>query len=324
MTAVTVVVVTWQGAHLLPDCLDSLAKQTVANRVLVVDNASTDGTSELLTDRYPQVERLTLPTNTGFAGGVAAALGSVTTAYVALLNNDAAADPRWLEASLAALDARPVAAAVTAKMLLWDAGAADHAVLNNTGVRLVRGGYGADRGLGEPDGPAFDTAIEVFGFSGGAAVLRGAAVAAVGGIEASFFLYYEDTDLAWRLRLAGWQIWYEPQAIVRHRHAASTDARSDLFAFHTERNRILMLLRCAPLGFALAEIVRFMLTTASLQLRRALRHSVLDSRVFALSLRMRVVAAVLRQLPGSIRARSQIRARSSIGRRVVLNRWIER
>ena len=94
--------------------------------------------------------------------------------------------------------------------------------LNNAGVVLRRDGYGADRGLGAPDGPPYDTAAEVFGFSGGAALLDLAAVRAVGGFPARFFLYYEDTDLSWRLRLAGHAIGYAPGAAVRHAHSAST------------------------------------------------------------------------------------------------------
>ena len=140
---ITAVVVTWQGAELLPTCLDSLAAQTVPHRVLVVDNASSDSTADIL-KRY-DVEVLTLDRNTGFAGGVAAALGVVRSEYVALLNNDASADPRWLEASAAALNNNPGAAAITSRLVLWDLDSAGRFVLNNVGVALTAGGYGTDR-----------------------------------------------------------------------------------------------------------------------------------------------------------------------------------
>jgi hypothetical protein len=315
---VTVVVVTWQGAHLLPDCLGSLAAQTLAHEVLVVDNASTDGTAELLAAVYPDVRTQRLETNTGFAGGVAAALPNVHTPYLALLNNDAAADHQWLERSLAALGENPEVAAVTARMRYWD----DPGRLNNAGVVLVRGGYGADRGLDQPDGPPFDEPIEVFGFSGGAAVLRVDAVRAVGGLPAEFFLYYEDTDLSWRLRLAGWRIRYEPAAIVAHRHAASSDRRSDLFAFYNERNRLLMLLRCAPGSFALGQLARFVLTTGSLTARRLIGQHVADAAVFRLSLRLRVLAAVLARMPTSLRRRAAISRIATVSRAEILKTWI--
>ena len=186
-------------------CLDSVAAQTVACRVLVVDNASTDGTAEAVRSRFPEAQLVVLPENRGFAGGVDEAVRRVTTRFVALLNNDAVADPGWLAASLRALE-DPTVAAVTSKLLL--AGTAG--TVNNAGVVLLDTGYGADRGLGEPDDGRFDQAVEVFGFSGGAAVLRTLAVRAVGGFASDWFMYYEDTDLSWRLRLAGWRIVYEP------------------------------------------------------------------------------------------------------------------
>ncbi|HEY7049470.1 MAG TPA: glycosyltransferase family 2 protein, partial [Jatrophihabitantaceae bacterium] len=285
---------------------------------IVVDNASTDGTGDLLAADFPDVRTLRLDTNTGFAGGVAAALPNVRTPYVALLNNDAAADTHWLERSLAALAEHPDAAAVTARMRYWD----DPGRLNNAGVQLVRGGYGADRGLDQPDGPPFDEPAEVFGFSGGAAVLRVDAVRAVGGLPAEFFLYYEDTDLSWRLRLAGWRIRYEPTAIVAHRHAASSDRRSDLFAYYNERNRLLMLLRCAPGRFALAQLARFVLTTGSLTVRRLVGQQLPDAAVFRLDLRLRVLAAVLGRAPGALRRRVAISRIATVARTEIPRTWI--
>jgi|BarGraNGADG00212_1021973.scaffolds.fasta_scaffold07514_2 GT2 family glycosyltransferase len=114
---VTVVVVTWNGAHLLADCLDGLREQDLAHRVLVVDNASTDGTLELLARNYPEVEILRSDRNTGFAGGATLGLRHVTSPFAAVLNNDARPDPAWLGELVAAFDALDVAA-VTSKVLL--------------------------------------------------------------------------------------------------------------------------------------------------------------------------------------------------------------
>jgi GT2 family glycosyltransferase len=314
---VTVVVVTWQAAHLLRDCLSSLATQTLPHELVVVDNASTDGTADMLAADYPHARIIPLARNTGFAGGVAAALPEVRTPYLALLNNDAAADPSWLERSVAVLRADATVAAVTAKLLLWDSDR-----INNAGVVLTRDGYGADRGLDEPDGPPYDTAAEVFGFSGGAAVLRTDAVSAAGGVPARFFLYYEDTDLAWRLRLAGWGIRYQPDAVVRHRHAATSNRDSPMFAYYNERNRLLMLLRCAPANFALRQVLRFCVTSASLAMRHALRQQVPDVPVFRARLRLRVLAGVLRCLPWALRARRGIGRRVTVRRQIVAADWV--
>ena len=299
----TVVVVSWQGAHLLPACLESLRRQTVPHTVVVVDNASTDGTEELLASRFPEVVVVQTGANLGFSGGAQAGLDAAKTPLVALLNNDAVADPGWLAALVHCLDEHPEAAAVTSRMVLQDT---DPPLLNNTGVVLLDTDYGADRDLGAGIGErlAPDT---VFGFSGGAALLRLAAVEAVGGFPLRFFLYYEDTDLSWRLRLAGWEIRYEPRAVVHHAHSATVDQASDRFAFFNERNRLLMLTRCAPAGRVLRALARFLLTTASLTVTRLRRRPVPDQPVFDTGLRLRVLGSYARALPWALRTRRAIR-----------------
>src|SRR3954452_11534522 len=109
---VTVVVVTWQGAHLLGPCLDSLALQTLPHDVLVVDNASTDDTPEVLA-AHPDVRVIRNHANLGFAGGAQQGLDAATGDWVAFLNNDAVADPGWLSALVTAAQADSRVGAVT-------------------------------------------------------------------------------------------------------------------------------------------------------------------------------------------------------------------
>lgn len=296
----TVVVVSWEGAHLLPPCLDSLRAQTLPHRVVVVDNASTDGTAELLAVR-PEVRVVRTERNLGFAGGVQRGIDVVGTEYVALLNNDAVARPDWLAELVAAADGHPEAAAVTSLMLLAGTGAP---VVNNAGVVLLDTWYGADRGLGDsPD--ALGDPAEVFGFSGGAALLRTAALRDVGGFATEFFLYYEDTELSWRLRDAGWTIRFQPTAVVVHEHSATVDQRSRVFAYHNERNRLWMLLRRAPLRVAVKAALRFGLTTASLSLRPAPPTNGVVPWNLRPALRLAVARDVVRYLPRALRSRRQ-------------------
>ena len=332
---VTVVVVTWEQRDLVLACLRSLSRQSIAHRVLVVDNASTDGTAEQVAAHFPQARILRQSSNLGFAGGVIAAMDVVNTRFVALLNNDAQADPRWLEVSLVALG-HPSVVAVTAKLLLaepvasGEPGSRDAATvtaaivsaptINNAGVVLLASGYGADRGLGSPDDEQFASPVEVFGFSGGAVVMRTLAAKAVGGFDAGYFMYYEDTDLSWRLRLAGWRIVYAPDAVVHHIHAASSDTRSEMFAFHNERNRLLMLLADAPLGFAASRIARFALTTASLAGKGLIGRAVPDDHVFRPDLRLRVLASLMSRLPMTLRKRRSVPRNRH--RAEVLHEWV--
>jgi hypothetical protein len=306
--SVSVVVVTWQGADFLAACLDSLAAQTVQHELIVVDNASTDGTADVLAG-YSAARVLRMGRNLGFAGGAEVGLRAACGEFVAFLNDDAVAEPDWLAALLRAIRADERVAAVTSLMLLEGS---RPPVVNNAGVVLLRTLAGADRAAGA-DPREVQAPAEVFGFSGGAALLRRSAACAVGGFPSPFFLYYEDTDLSWRLRLSGWSIRYEPTAVVHHRHAASSDPSSRLFAFHNERNRLLMAARCAPACPAALAWFRFGLTTASLALSHVRQGHAEAPQNLRVALRLHVVASALRLLPWALRSRRRIRAGAAPG-----------
>ncbi|MFC7341469.1 glycosyltransferase family 2 protein [Saccharopolyspora griseoalba] len=290
----TVIVVTWRGRAHLGDCLDALAAQVRPHRVLVVDNASDDGTAALLAGRGAQVLRL--PRNLGYAGGIAAALPDVDTPYVAWLNDDAAPEPGWLAELEDALDGGAAAAASVLR--------APDGRVQSTGVRLTADGHGADT-----------TGEEVFGFCGGAVLLRTDALRRVGGVPAGFFCYYEDTDTAWRLRLAGLRI-ATTSATATHLHGASTHPGSARFHRWNERNRLVTLLRCAPLPVAVGQLARFAAVTALLPFRRLAE----PPANFRTGLRLRVLAEVGARLPGALLARRRITG----ARRAVWERWAGR
>ncbi|WP_086825807.1 glycosyltransferase family 2 protein [Allokutzneria sp. NRRL B-24872] len=288
----TVVVVTWRGREHIEACLAALRAQDRPHRTLVVDNASDDGTAELLRD----VEVLRLNKNVGYAGGIAAALPRVRTEFVAWLNDDAAPEPGWLGALENALDASPRAAAASS-VLLTPGGA-----VQSTGVRLTHDGHGAD---------VDRETEEVFGFCGGAVLLRTRVLRAIGGVPAGFFCYYEDTDTAWRLRLDGHEIVAAPSARALHLHGVSTQPGSRSFHLWNERNRLLMLLRCAPTPIALRQLAKFAALTLVLPLRRSRP----DALNFSVRLRLRVLGEVLLRLPRTRRFATSAR------RREVWARW---
>jgi GT2 family glycosyltransferase len=338
-TVATVVIVSWNGAHLLEPCLAGLARQDLDAglfEVLVVDNGSTDGTAERLARHHPGVRVLRSPVNRGFAGGMHLGLAEVRTPYAVLLNNDAVPEPGFLAALLRAAEAPGAerVAAVTAKVLLaprfrllpsgtppdrargdllTPSGvcrpdpAGDLDVLNSTGNVVTRSGYGRDRGWLEIDAGE-EPDPEVFGFCGAAVLLRMAALRGTGDFDEDFFLYYEDSDLSWRLRSAGWSIRYEPTAVVRHEHAASSDVRSRLFRFHDDRNRLLMLTKNAPAALAWRAALRYPLTVASLTVHEGPRAAMTATRC-------RAFASYLRLLPRMLRRRRAIRRSAVVDRR---------
>lgn len=280
---VRAVVVTWNAAELLGPCLNSLLDQRTSAtlRIVVVDNGSTDGTAAMLAERYPQVDVVASPRNLGFAGGAALGTADVSEDFVVLLNNDATLRPDAVEAMLAAMVAPGAArvGAVTAKILLdgwfrpaspaeaasaprsfrsttalWVGCAAEEPgavrLVNSTGNTVSRSGAGGDRDWLAVDGRE-QGGGDVLGFCGGAAMLRATALADAGGFDPWLFLYYEDTDLSWRMRARGWTVRYQPAAVAEHLHAASSGAASPLFRFHNTRNALVVVTRHAPVEVVL-------------------------------------------------------------------------
>lgn len=298
------VVVTWNGAHLLPSCLEAIQHQSIASSrylVHVVDNGSTDSTVADLRREFPEVTVQCLEENRGFAGGCAAALEVITTDWVVLVNNDATVSGSFLESLLVAAE-RPGSertAAWSARVLLAEPVDGVRRV-NSTGLVVYRDGNGADRDwLSPADGPA--PAEEVFGFCGAAALLRTSAVRAVGGFDEKYFMYYEDTDLSWRLRLGGWQVRYCHEAVVHHEHGASSHIGSPSFRFYNERNRLVTLVKDAPWSVALPVLARHPLMSVTRLVRRAPHRDI--GRV-----RLRAYAAFLALLPHAVRERHRMPA----------------
>ena len=310
----SVVVVTWNGSHLLRPCLDTLLAQVAPGielEVIVVDNGSTDDTLSILTEEYQGVRCVALPENLGFAGGANAGIRASTADVVLLVNNDAEADPGFVAAATRALMADPGAAAVTGLILLadryspasdgtlaavdgerWSPDPDGVVLVNSTGNITSSNGNGVDRDwlvpldrLDRASGPAD-------GFSGGAVALRRAAVVEVGLFDERYFMYYEDTDLSWRLRAAGWRILFERTAVVRHRHAASSGTGSEFFLFHNERNRLLFALRNAPAGVVARALARTLGSLAAAALRG--RFAVARRKARALGSALRLAPAFLR------------------------------
>lgn len=131
-------------------------------------------------------------------------------------------------------------------------------VLNSTGSLLLSNGSGADRGFKEIDFGQYSTIEEVFGFCGASVLLNREMLNEVGIFAPRFFMYYEDTDLSWRMRSQGWKIYYCPKAVMIHRHAFSSTEGSPFFTFFVERNRLFMLLRNASASLAMLETSKYM------------------------------------------------------------------
>jgi GT2 family glycosyltransferase len=243
---VSVVIPTWDGAELLRAALTSLKAQTFEDfETVVVDNGSRDHTVAMLAEQFPEVTVVRFPENRGFAPAVNAGVRAARGEIVALLNNDAEAEPGWLAALVAALDRRPGAGSVASKMLnAFDPGRID-AAWDAMGLAPY------NVGRGEPDGPQFNAGREVLSACAGAAAYRRALFDRVGLFDEDFFAWFEDVELGIRGQLAGFRCWYEPTAVVRHRFSATAARMPERKIFLLIRNNLILFFQTMPLRRAL-------------------------------------------------------------------------
>jgi GT2 family glycosyltransferase len=445
----TVVIVNYNGAHLLASCLDGVAQQRqdgIVFDTIVVDNASTDGSRDLLARDYPWVKTVLNDRNLGFAGGNNVALRTVTTPFCVLLNNDAVPEPHWLSNLLTVFsregnedvaivtgkilflpkflpvrlsttaflppssdtrqlgaqifgvmvngaevtpkvvwqdssyglegvggnefrwsrptgdflvptphlqhDALPEPLSLTIEMSVpepkpvvittYDAihevvvgnertavefslpvGAPLVDVVNNVGGQVFANGAGGDRGFHEIDHGQYDYSAEVFTACGNGMAMRTAIGHELGWFDEDFFMYYEDTDLSWRWRGAGWKICYEPTAVLRHVHAASSVEWSPWWRFHVERNRMLMLTKNAPRSLATSAVGGYLRDTLA-SIVTSLKDVVLVRRrpdLADIKLRLRVLRSFMAKAPKALAERHQLRRHSRM-RPTELEAWL--
>jgi len=236
----SVIIPNWNGARFLPACLDSLHAQTLPPlEVLLVDNASTDNSLELVRARYPETIVVPLPENRGFTAAVNAGVARARGTLVALLNQDAEASPQWVQELARVGQAHPEAGAIASKILLADK--RDH--FHSAGDQYGVDGIGINRGVWQLDEGQYEREEAVFGACGGAAVYRRDAFTQVGGFDETFFMYYEDVDVAWRLQIAGWPAVYAPRAVVFHQLTSGSGATASYFG---GRNTLYVLAKDVP------------------------------------------------------------------------------
>jgi GT2 family glycosyltransferase len=231
---VAVVVPNWNGKNDLAACLGSLLRQTLRHTIIVVENGSTDGSLEFLQKHYPQVEVVVNKTNRGFAGGVNDGIRKALERgceYVALFNNDAVAEPDWLEQLTKVLDKEKEFGIATCKFI-----SADKTHMDSTGDIYTTWGLPYPRGRGESVSDTYDQKTHVFGASGGASLYRTKMFEEIGLFDEDFFAYYEDVDISFRAQLAAWQIRYVPEAIAYHQIGATSSRIRGFTTYHTLKN----------------------------------------------------------------------------------------
>lgn len=232
---VSVIIVNWNGAAVLPRCLQSLGKQTYRNyELIIVDNGSTDRSCEGLEEKWPGIKVIRFSENKGFAvannEGVRQAVGD----WVALLNSDAFPEPDWLSQLVSA--ARNYADGFFFGSTLLQAEQPE--LLDGTGDVYHISGLAWRRHHKKPRYLIGNEIEEVFSPCAAAALYHRKTFLDVGGFDENFFMYHEDVDLGFRLRLQGYRCLYVPKAVVHHMGSASTSVKSDLAVYFGHRNLV--------------------------------------------------------------------------------------
>lgn len=244
LAQVTVIIVNFNGGDMICQCLAALGRQSLQNFVtIVVDNNSSDRSVASIRLNHPEAIVIELEANAGFAAGVNTALRSHAHGpLVALLNPDAFPAPDWLHSLVTAASQHPEIAAFGSKMYSDDA----QQYLDGVGDAYHVSGLPWRHGHGCPNGPQHDREREIFAPCAAAALYRLDALQSVDLLDEDFFLYVEDVDLGFRLRLAGYRALYVPQACIQHVGSAFVGRNSDFQIYHGHRNLVWVYIKNMP------------------------------------------------------------------------------
>jgi GT2 family glycosyltransferase len=239
---ISVVIVNFNGVQHLQACLTALlAQEGPSFEVILVDNASTDGSADFVREHYPLVRVIVTTANLGFAGGNNRGAADARAPLLAFLNNDTRVEPGWLSALRDGLGWSSDVALVTSRIVYMH----DPTLLDSAGDGVTRAGGAFKRGHGAPASQHLHRR-EVFAACGAAFLIVRAVFEEVGGFDEDFFLSHEDVDLSYRVRLRGYRCVYMPEAVVRHVGSASLGRTSASSVYYGQRNLEWVYLKNTP------------------------------------------------------------------------------
>jgi GT2 family glycosyltransferase len=226
------------------------AQRYEPQEIIVVDNGSSDGSLSLVEAAFPEARVIRLSQNLGFAAANNLAIHDSSSAYVAVLNNDAYAEPDWLSRMVAVAESDPGIGIIACKLLFADR----PNVINSAGLVMDWAGFTWDWRGGQIDDPTESQIEECFGATGAAALYRRTMLDEIGLYDEDFFAYAEDADLNWRAQKAGWRCVYVPTARVYHVASATSGEGSHFKSYLQGRNKIWLLAKNLPTGHYLLYI----------------------------------------------------------------------
>jgi GT2 family glycosyltransferase len=240
---VSVIVPNYNGRIMLDECLRSLLELDYPKdrlEIIVVDNGSTDGSREAVRQKSA-IRLITIERNEGFASAVNIGVRESTGELIALVNNDVKLTSKWLLSLSAVFSGDPTIGAATGRLLFKH----EHTVVNDLGSIVLLNGAGFHRGLGTADTDTFET-VYVGAPSGAACLIRRSAYLKAGGLDGSYFAYFEDVDLGWRFWQMGIKVICEPSAIAYHSWQSTSKRFGASFrVYHCAKNSFATFLKNA-------------------------------------------------------------------------------
>lgn len=250
MDKLAIVILNWNGEEMLKKYLPAVMQYSREEaQIYVADNASTDGSLNLLAQGFPECNIIRLERNWGFAEGYNKALRQVDAEYYLLLNSDIEVTHHWLTPLVEFMDAHPEVAACQPKLLsVFDKDMFEYA--GASGGFLDRFGYPFCRGrifdTVERDNGQYDYATEILWATGAALMIRSKDYWDAGGLDGRFFAHNEEIDLCWRLRIRGRKIYCLPESYVYHVGGGTLPKSNPMKTFLNFRNNLTMLYKCLP------------------------------------------------------------------------------
>lgn len=273
MTETYIVTPDYNGTKFLEGYFHSLFRQTYQDfRIIFVDNSPHDDSTRFIGKTYPrevETEKIVIiknPENYGFARanniGIHKALEDPSCRYILCLNNDTTSQGDFLMKLTNCAKRHPNAGSIQSKMI-WGS---NPELLDSAGIEYSRNGLSFNRGEYEPENH-YNHEEEIFGCCAGASLYRREALEDIEDngdyFDSDFFAYYEDFDLALRLRWAGWAAWYCPDAVVNHHKGGTKNARSDFTVYHNWRNYTWTLFKEMPTSYLMKNLHRILIAELS-------------------------------------------------------------
>ena len=222
---VTIIIPNYNGKHFMEPCLKSLAEQTCKDfKILVVDNASTDGSVEYMKEEYPEIETLVLEKNYGFSKAVNVGIRHADTPYVLLLNNDTTVDPHFVREMIRAIERSRYIFSVSSKMIQMY----HPELIDSAGDLYTAIGWGICRGAGRSI-TNYTEDCEIFSACAGAAIYRRELFKKIGYFDENHFAYLEDIDVGYRAKIYGYKNVYCPSALVYHVGSGTSGSKYNAF-----------------------------------------------------------------------------------------------